>query len=201
MSASLVSQPLVAGRVVGQSRTSARRSSGATTRHAATQSGFSLQHKLSQASHVAAAASAVSAGVVAASYPDASDAMQRQPHHRHRGGSVVVFASDAAAAPAPTDGGEGSSSGEGKKMTTFVAGLLWFFAHQLIGVGNDGRAARTPGRQIGYVDHHTGCHQRVFVRYSLLGVSLPLPGVRLVRGPTIPAVKSFGVLTDVHPKP
>ena len=66
---------------------------------------------------------------------------------------------DAAAAPAPTDGG-----GDGKKVTTFVAGIMWFFAHQLIGVGND--------VIMKYTGSTLGVAQVVFLRFFFATITM-----------------------------
>lgn len=66
-------------------------------------------------------------------------------------------ASDAAAAPA-------ADGGDGKKMTTFVAGILWFFAHQLIGVGND--------VIMKYTGSTLGVAQVVFLRFAFATLTM-----------------------------
>jgi hypothetical protein len=116
-----------------QGRASARRSSAAAPHNTHSNPIELSRHR---ASRVCAAASA-SVGVVAAIRSD-NDTDSRTHWHTHtivhrRGSCVTVRASDVAAAPAA--GGDDASSG--KKMSTFYAGILWFFAHQLIGVGND----------------------------------------------------------------
>ena len=68
-------------------------------------------------------------------------------------------ASDAAAAPV-----EGSDEEEKKKMTTFVAGMLWFFAHQLIGVGND--------VIMKYTGSTLGVAQVVFLRFAFATLTM-----------------------------
>lgn len=163
MSAGVVSQqlaPAVGGRVV------VTRISTRTTRFVAQSSSASISHKRVSRVTAAASATAASAGVVAASRPNGEmmhhqtrhrDNHRHHHHHHHRGSYVVVRASDAAAAPA-TDGGDG------KKMTTFVAGILWFFAHQLIGVGND--------VIMKYTGSTLGVAQVVFLRFAFATLTM-----------------------------
>lgn len=157
MSAVSVSQQLApaVGGWVAQSRTSAR----LMTRCVAQPSNASFSRKRVSrvAAAAAASAAAASAGIVAASRPNGEMMHHRIRHQHHRGSFVVVRASDAAAAPA-TDGGDG------KKMTTFVAGILWFFAHQLIGVGND--------VIMKYTGSTLGVAQVVFLRFAFATLTM-----------------------------
>ena len=83
-------------------------------------------------------AAATAAGAPAASWPGAAPARPRvrlglSDRHRGRPASAPTHRAGAAAAAADAP----ASDPEPKKATAFAVGILWFFAHQLIGVGND----------------------------------------------------------------
>jgi hypothetical protein len=87
-------------------------------------------------------ASTASSSAAAAVAAGSSSTAAVRRHHNNNNisnsralrGSVACSADAAAAAPS----GDAEPAPETKKqMSTFVVGILWFFGHQLIGVGND----------------------------------------------------------------
>ena len=90
------------------------------------------------ASRVVTPAAANAAGAPAASWPGSAPTRPRVRlglSIRHRGRPAPAPTHRAGAADAAADAP--ASDPEPRKATAFAVGLLWFFAHQLIGVGND----------------------------------------------------------------
>ena len=89
-------------------------------------------------SHGVMSAAANAAGARAASWPGSASTRPRVQLGlcvRHRGRPATAPMHRAGAADAAAD--VPASDPEPKKATAFAVGILWFFAHQLIGVGND----------------------------------------------------------------
>ena len=147
------------GRGVVQGRSSSARTTIRVAAHSSSASSISRHDTTRVAASSASASSAVAASSVGVASPrlNMHQPTARQRQHR-RGASVIVRSSDAAAAPTSSDGGDG------KKMTTFIAGILWFFAHQLIGVGND--------VIMKYTGSTLGVAQVVFLRFAFATLTM-----------------------------
>ena len=112
-------------------------------------------------------AAATAAGAPAASWPGSTPTRPRVRlglSVRHRGRPAPPPTHRAGAADAAVDAPASDPEPEKKKANAFAMGILWFFVHQLIGVGND--------VIMKYTGSTLGVAQVVFLRFAFATLTM-----------------------------